>query len=73
MRHLSRSLFTLWLLAAARLLNAADVSPVEAFGTVPQIRHVSMSPDGSLLASTTTAGSLRAWISTRTARTCSFS
>jgi dienelactone hydrolase len=50
MRHLSLSLFASLLLAATRLLNAADVSPVEAFGTVPQIDHVSMSPDGNLLA-----------------------
>jgi dienelactone hydrolase len=50
MRRLSLSLFASLLLAATRLLNAADASPVEAFGTVPQIDHVSMSPDGNLLA-----------------------
>ena len=50
MRHRPIALVVLWWAAASPLLHAADVSPVEAFGTVPQIDHVSMSPDGNLLA-----------------------
>src|SRR5215468_4921949 len=42
--------FSAILLLASLAARAADIPPAEAFGTIPQVSHVELSPNGNLLA-----------------------